>query len=54
LVSLEELWQEEYEAIQHEIEKVNQKHSSLKISVEYKADKQSYLEYLKEIFKGSR
>lgn len=54
LRTLEDLWREEYRAIQDEVDKVNQKNSSLKISVEYKADKQSYLERLKEACRGSR
>ena len=54
LTTLESLWQEEYRAIRHEVDKVNEKHPSLKISVDYKADKQAYLERLKEACKGSR
>lgn len=54
LTTLEGLWQEEYQAIRHEVDKVNQKNQSLKISVGYKADKQTYLERLKEACKGSR
>lgn len=54
LESLENLWREEYEAIKREVERVNEKHESLHIDVEYKADKRAYLERLKEACKGSR
>lgn len=54
LANLERVWQEEYKAIQDELEKVNDKHSSLKISVEYKADREAYLERLKGACQGSR
>lgn len=54
LATLEELRKEEYQRIQTELEKVNDKHSSLKISVDYKADKEAYLDRLKEACKGSR
>lgn len=54
LKALEELWQEEYQAIRHEVDQVNQKNQSLKISVDYKADKQAYLQRLQEACKGSR
>lgn len=54
LATLEELRKEEYQAIQDELEKVNEKHSSLMISVDYKADQEAYLERLKEACRGSR
>lgn len=54
LATLEELRKEEYQAIQSELQKVNDKYSSLTISVGYKADQEAYLERLKEACKGSR
>lgn len=54
LTVLELLWKEEYEAIQTELGKVNDKHSSLKISAEYKADREAYLERLIGACQGSR
>lgn len=53
LATLEELRHKEYQAIETELEKVNDKHSSLEIDVEYKADKEAYLDRLKEACKGS-
>lgn len=54
LKTLEGLRHKEYRAIEAELKKVNDKHSSLKIGVEYMADKETYLDRLKEACKGSR
>jgi len=54
LKTLGELRHKEYRAIEVELKKVNDKHSSLKIGVEYMADKETYLDRLKEACKGSR
>ncbi len=51
---LQDLWQEEYEAIQREVAEINAKHPALRIRVRHKADKGAYLERLKDACKGSR
>lgn len=53
LTKLNDLWREEYVAIQQELQKVNNNHSSLQISVEFKEDKNAFIEYMKNIFRGS-
>jgi len=54
LAKLNDLWHEEYAAIQSELSKVNNSHSSLKIKAEFKADKNALIDFMKDLFKGSR
>ncbi|GKS64257.1 hypothetical protein YTPLAS72_15610 [Nitrospira sp.] len=54
LSSLNDLWHAEFRAIQEELAKVNQNHSSLMIKVEFKGDKNSFLNSMKDVFRGSR
>ncbi len=54
LTKLNDLWHEEYVAIQEELQKVNKNHSSLQISVGFKEDKNAFVEYMKNIFRGSK
>ena len=54
LAKLNDLWHEEYAAIQSELSKVNNSHSSLKIKAEFKADTNAFIDFMKDLFKGSR
>jgi predicted ATPase len=54
LAVLNDLWHEEYKAINAELEKVNKNHSSLSIDVEYKGDRNAFVSFMKENFKGSK
>jgi len=54
LTALNDLWHEEFKAIQTEVEKVNKAHSSLEIKVEFKRDKSAFKEFIKNVFRGSR
>lgn len=54
LTALNDLWREEYMAIQDELNKVNRCHSSLEIQSEFKGDKPTFQSFMKDIFKGSR
>lgn len=54
LDNLNKLWHEEFKAIQGELEKVNQNHSSLTIRAEYKGDKEKFLVFAKDMFRGSK
>lgn len=54
LTALNELWHAEFKAIQEELAKVNQNHSSLVIKVEFKADKDAFIAFMKDVFRGSR
>lgn len=51
---LNKLWHEEFKAIQVELEKVNRNHSSLTIRAEYKGDKDKFLVFMKDMFRGSK
>jgi predicted ATPase len=54
LAALNNLWREEYKAIQTELNKVNQSHSSHEIKAEFKADKRAFVAFMKDVFRGSR
>ncbi|MCX5891067.1 MAG: histidinol-phosphatase [Deltaproteobacteria bacterium] len=54
LAKLNDLWREEYKAIQAELDKVNMSNSSLEIKAEFKKDKEAFLGFMKDIFRGSR
>ena len=54
LARLNDFYREEYKAIQEELSKVNRSHSSLEIKAEFKADKDTFVDYMKDIFRGSR
>ena len=54
LTKLNDLWHEEYVTIQSELQKVNKNHSALQISVEFKEDKNTFIDYMKNIFRGSK
>ncbi|MFP4452267.1 MAG: TrlF family AAA-like ATPase [Desulfobacterales bacterium] len=54
LATLNDLWRQEHMAIQDELNKVNQSHSSLEIKSEFKGDKDAYKSFMKNVFKGSR
>ncbi len=54
LAKLNELWHEEYKAIRAQLDKVNQSHSSLAITAEYKGDKDAFVGSMKDVFRGSR
>ncbi len=51
---LNELWRSEYRAIHTELEKVNGSHSSLEIKSEFRGDKDSFVAFMKDMFRGSR
>lgn len=54
VAKLNDLWHEEYKAIQAELNKVKQSHSSLSIKAEYKGDKDAFVGFMKDVFRGSR
>jgi len=54
LSKLNNFWNEEYKMINAELEKNNKNNKALQISSEYKGDKESFLNFFKSIFKGSK
>ncbi len=54
MAKLNDLWHDEYRTIRNELDKVNMRHSSLEIRVEFKADKEVFVAFMKDIFRGSR
>jgi len=53
LKKLNDLWREEFNLIKAELDKVGDNGSSLSITSGYKEDKQAFLSFMKEMFKGS-
>ena len=53
LQQLNELWLREFNLIKAELDKVGSGSSSISITSEYKEDKQSFLAFMKDVFKGS-
>ncbi|MCA9485580.1 MAG: ATP-binding protein, partial [Nanoarchaeota archaeon] len=53
LVSLQNLWHNEFEIVQDEIKKVNDDQDAIKIAVDFKGNKQDFKSYLKENLRGS-
>ena len=51
---LNDLWHEEFRIIQSELEKINKNQPALSIRSEYKGDKETFVSFMKEMFKGSR
>jgi len=54
LAALNNLWHEEFRAIQAELDKVNKSHSSLVIRAKFKNDKTAFNSFIKDTFRGSR
>jgi predicted ATPase len=53
LSDLNKLWHDEFTLIQTELKKINSNNTSLSIENEYKGDKESWIRFMKENFKGS-
>jgi len=53
LLKLNELWLQEFNSIKTELDKVGSEGSSISITSGYKEDKQSFLAFMKDIFRGS-
>ncbi|MBF0234027.1 MAG: AAA family ATPase, partial [Desulfamplus sp.] len=53
LTSLNDLWHHEFQLIKAELDKVGANSSSLAIASGYKEDKQAFIGFMKDIFKGS-
>lgn len=53
LTELNNLWQQEFQAIKKQLDKINNKQSSLAIEAEFKGDKTGFLSFIKNIFRGS-
>lgn len=54
LGTLNDLWHEEYKAVEAELNKINARHTSLAIEPKFKGDKDAMLEFAKDVFRGSR
>lgn len=53
LTELNNLWQQEFQTIKVQLDKINDKHSALTIEPEFKGDKKGFLLFMKNIFRGS-
>jgi len=53
LADLDNLWVEEYQLLEKEVNRINEAESKLSITVEFKGRKDKYFDKLKQIFKGT-
>lgn len=53
LTKLNNLWQQEFQEIKVQLDKINNKQSSLTIEPEFKGDKSGFLSFMKNMFRGS-
>ncbi|MCL2222754.1 MAG: AAA family ATPase [Oscillospiraceae bacterium] len=53
LTKLRDLWYEEYKIIEAALVEVSERNTALKFTVEYRGDKEAFLMFFKEIFRGS-
>ncbi len=53
LSDLDNLWHEEYQLLEKEVNRINEAESKLSIAVEFKGRKDKYFEKLKQVFKGT-
>ncbi len=53
LSELNELWHQEFNQLNKEMEKINSESSPLSIEIEFKNNKDKFLEFMKDIFKGT-
>lgn len=53
LTELNNLWQQEFQTIKFQLDKINSKQSALTIVAEFKGDKSGFLNYMKNFFRGS-
>ena len=54
LSALNDLWHEEFKSIQGELERINKNQPALMIKADYKGDKDAFVTFIREVFRGSR
>ncbi len=54
LAKLRELWHKEFVLLKHELDEVNKSDTPIAIEAKFKGDKASFLQFFKEMFRGSR
>jgi len=54
LTELNNLWHHEFKTIQTELQVINKNQRALEIISEFKGDKESFIQFMKDTFKGSR
>lgn len=53
ITELDNLWQNEYQLLQTEVDRINQTENKLSISVEFKGRRDKFIDRMKEVFRGS-
>lgn len=54
LTVLNDQWHQEFRVIKQELDKINEQETALQIEIEYKGDKDAFLRYMKDVFRGSK
>ena len=54
LTVLNDQWHQEFKLIKQELDKINAQETALQIDIDYKGDKDAFLGYMKDVFRGSK
>jgi hypothetical protein len=54
LTKLNDYWHQEFTHIKRELDVINAQKTALQIEVQYKGDKEAFLKYVKDLFRGSK
>jgi len=54
LTQLNERWHAEYKIIKQQLDRINEQETALHIDVKYKEDKEAFLKFIKDLFRGSK
>ena len=54
MTAMNELWHQEFKVIKQQLDRINAQETALHIDVDYKGDREAFLKYLKDLFRGSK
>ena len=54
LTTLNDHWHQEFKLIKRQLDLINEQETALQIKIDYKGDKEAFLKYMKDLFRGSK
>ena len=54
LTALNDHWHQEFKLIKRQLDLINEQETALQIKIDYKGDKEAFLKYMKDLFRGSK
>ena len=54
LTVLNDHWHQEFKLIKRQLDLINEQETALQIKIDYKGDKEAFLKYMKDLFRGSK